>query len=184
MATNITWQWVQGRKRLAFYGKLQWIQQLNAFSWCHCSASNVTDEERVRLAGQRGCTIWLTGLSGRLGDRLYGRYSRWSWHWYCLYCLIRISSSFRKVYYRRCFGVCFTSARQEVLQIGWWVDICYALWITWLTSLNRRQHPIRYGAYLQWRKDTGLTFTAGLNKDLGFSQKDREENIRRIGEVR
>lgn len=24
----------------------------------------------------------------------------------------------------------------------------------------------------------------GLNKDLGFSQKDREENIRRIGEVR
>jgi adenylylsulfate kinase len=24
----------------------------------------------------------------------------------------------------------------------------------------------------------------GLNKDLGFSEKDRNENIRRIGEVR
>lgn len=28
------------------------------------SASTVTDEERQKLTGQRGATLWLTGLSG------------------------------------------------------------------------------------------------------------------------
>ncbi|KAK9898311.1 adenylylsulfate kinase [Cystobasidium minutum MCA 4210] len=82
------------------------------------SASAVTPEERVRLTGQKGCTIWLTGLSASGKSTI---------------------------------AVALESA---LLQLQ------------------------KHAALLD-----GDNVRFGLNKDLGFSQKDREENIRRIGEV-
>lgn len=34
--------------------------------YTHNSASTVTNEDRIKLAGQQGVTIWLTGLSGTI----------------------------------------------------------------------------------------------------------------------
>merc|ERR1711939_1066570 len=81
-------------------------------------ASNVSEEERRKLAGQQGVTIWLTGLSASGKSTL---------------------------------AVALESA---------------------LLQLGKRA----------FRLD-GDNIRFGLNKDLGFSAKDREENIRRIGEV-
>lgn len=46
-------------------------------------------------------------------------------------------------------------------------------------SLERRLLDKGFKAYLL----DGDTVRSGLNKDLGFSEEDRKENIRRIGEV-
>lgn len=81
-------------------------------------ASTVTEEERQRLTGQRGATLWLTGLSASGKSTL---------------------------------GVALEAA---ILQLG------------------KRAYRL-----------DGDNIRFGLNKDLGFSEKDRNENIRRIGEV-
>ena len=78
----------------------------------------ITREERRKLLGQRGATIWLTGLSG--------------------------------------------SGKST---------IAYAL----------EQVLIQRGKYAYCLD--GDNIRHGLNKNLGFSAEDREENIRRIGEV-
>jgi adenylylsulfate kinase len=78
----------------------------------------VTREERQRNMGQKGCTVWMTGLSGSGKSTI---------------------------------AVAF---EQVLLQRG-------------------------YHAY---RLD-GDNVRHGLNKNLGFSAEDRDENIRRIGEV-
>ena len=63
------------------------------------------------------------------------------------------------------------------------------LWLTGLSASGKstiatalEQTLLQRGLHA-YRLD-GDNIRFGLNKDLGFSQKDREENIRRIGEVR
>lgn len=65
----------------------------------------------------------------------------------------------------------------------------FTLWFTGLSASGKstiaialEQHLLHLGL-AAYRLD-GDNIRFGLNKDLGFSQKDREENIRRIGEVR
>jgi adenylylsulfate kinase len=62
------------------------------------------------------------------------------------------------------------------------------LWLTGLSASGKstiatalEQVLLQRGLHA-YRLD-GDNVRFGLNKDLGFSQKDREENIRRIGEV-
>ncbi len=81
-------------------------------------AGNVTRQERARNLGQKGCTVWLTGLSA--------------------------------------------SGKSTIA-----VALEQAL-------LERGHHAYRLD---------GDNIRLGLNKNLGFSAQDREENIRRIGEV-
>lgn len=78
----------------------------------------VSQQERQELLGQKGLTIWLTGLSA--------------------------------------------SGKSTIA-----------------TALEQHLLHLRKSAF---RLD-GDNIRFGLNKDLGFSEKDREENIRRIGEV-
>ncbi|RHZ75777.1 hypothetical protein Glove_209g144 [Diversispora epigaea] len=80
--------------------------------------SNVSREEREKLLGQKGLTVWFTGLSAS------GKST--------------IASALEK----------------QLLQMK-------------ISSYRLDGDNIRFG----------------LNKDLGFGQKDREENIRRIAEV-
>lgn len=63
------------------------------------------------------------------------------------------------------------------------------LWLTGLSASGKstiatalEQILLQRGLHA-YRLD-GDNIRFGLNKDLGFSPKDREENIRRIGEVR
>jgi adenylyl-sulfate kinase len=79
---------------------------------------HITREERCRLLGQKGCTVWLTGLPS-------------------------------------CGKSTIAMALEQVL--------------------FQRKHP----AYVL----DGDNIRHGLNKNLGFSAADREENIRRIAEV-
>ena len=79
---------------------------------------HVTREERARLLGQKGATLWFTGLSGS------GKST-----------------------------IAFT-LEHALVQLG---HLAYVL--------------------------DGDNIRHGLNKNLGFSAADREENIRRIGEV-
>ena len=80
--------------------------------------STVTRAEREQISGHRGCTVWLTGLSG--------------------------------------------SGKSTVANL-----LEKALWERGVRGFVLDGDNIRHG----------------LNKDLGFSPKDRTENIRRIGEV-
>jgi len=80
--------------------------------------STVTRAEREGINGHRGCTVWLTGLSG--------------------------------------------SGKSTVANL-----LEKALWERGVRSYVLDGDNVRHG----------------LNKDLGFSPKDRTENIRRIGEV-
>ena len=80
--------------------------------------STVTRDEREAISGHRGCTVWLTGLSG--------------------------------------------SGKSTVANL-----LEKALWERGVRSYVLDGDNVRHG----------------LNKDLGFSPKDRTENIRRIGEV-
>lgn len=79
---------------------------------------NVTAEERQKNMGQKGCTLWMTGLSGSGKSTV-------------------------------------AVALEQVL-------------------LQRGKHAYRLD---------GDNIRMGLNKNLGFSAEDRDENIRRIGEV-
>ena len=63
------------------------------------------------------------------------------------------------------------------------------LWFTGLSASGKstiatalEQHLLHLG-HGSYRLD-GDNVRFGLNKDLGFSEKDRNENIRRIAEVR
>lgn len=65
----------------------------------------------------------------------------------------------------------------------------FTLWFTGLSASGKstvatalEQHLLHLGL-AAYRLD-GDNVRFGLNKDLGFSDKDRTENIRRIGEVR
>jgi adenylylsulfate kinase len=80
--------------------------------------TTVSRAERESISGHRGCTVWLTGLSG--------------------------------------------SGKSTVANL-----LEKALWERGVRSFVLDGDNIRHG----------------LNKDLGFSPKDRTENIRRIGEV-
>ncbi len=79
---------------------------------------NVTPEERQKNMGQKGCTLWMTGLSGSGKSTV-------------------------------------AVALEQVL-------------------MQRGKHAYRLD---------GDNIRMGLNKNLGFSAEDRDENIRRIGEV-
>ncbi|CAG8682791.1 1276_t:CDS:2, partial [Racocetra fulgida] len=79
---------------------------------------NISRIEREKLLGQKGLTIWFTGLSASGKSTLA------------------------------------SALEQQLLHLG---SSCYRL--------------------------DGDNIRFGLNKDLGFEQKDREENIRRIAEV-
>ncbi|KDN52406.1 putative MET14-ATP adenosine-5`-phosphosulfate 3`-phosphotransferase [Tilletiaria anomala UBC 951] len=62
------------------------------------------------------------------------------------------------------------------------------LWLTGLSASGKSTIATALEQYLLHRglhayRLDGDNIRFGLNKDLGFSQKDREENIRRIGEV-
>ena len=84
----------------------------------HWHEGDVTTEDRNKLLGQKGATIWFTGLSGS------GKST------------IAVALE----------GVIFDMGR-----------LCYRL--------------------------DGDNVRLGINKNLGFSAEDREENIRRIGEI-
>lgn len=65
----------------------------------------------------------------------------------------------------------------------------FTVWFTGLSgsgkstiSIALEQHLLHLGL-AAYRLD-GDNIRFGLNKDLGFSERDRNENIRRIGEVR
>ena len=49
----------------------------------------------------------------------------------------------------------------------------------WMVTISDKVCYIRWS----WRADLMILLTSGLNKNLGFSPEDREENIRRISEV-
>ncbi len=85
-------------------------------TWHH---SSVTHQERSALRGQKGFTLWFTGLSA--------------------------------------------SGKSTI-------------------AIALEQHLLHLGL-AAYRLD-GDNVRFGLNKDLGFSEKDRNENIRRIAEVR
>ncbi len=64
----------------------------------------------------------------------------------------------------------------------------FTIWFTGLSASGKstiatalEQHLLHNG-YASYRLD-GDNVRFGLNKDLGFSEKDRNENIRRIAEV-
>ncbi|KAI9656860.1 MAG: Adenylyl-sulfate kinase [Bathelium mastoideum] len=78
----------------------------------------LTRRERNELRGQRGCTVWFTGLSASGKSTIA------------------------------------TALEQHLLHLG-------------LATYRLDGDNVRFG----------------LNKDLGFSERDRNENIRRIGEV-
>ena len=65
----------------------------------------------------------------------------------------------------------------------------FTLWFTGLSASGKSTIAIALEQYLlhlglaAYRLD-GDNVRFGLNRDLGFSEKDRVENIRRIGEVR
>lgn len=101
------------------------------------SESSVTEEMRNKLTGQKGATVWLTGLSGESLSI-----------WACRSQLISARTGSGK----STIGVALEAA---------------------LLQLGKRA----------FRLD-GDNVRFGLNKDLGFSEKDRNENIRRIGEVK
>ena len=101
-----------------------------------CDPGAVTPEERHELLGQRGLTIWLTGLSAS------GKVKRYSTYHSTRYCLMQGQSTIA------------VALEQQLL------------------------HLKRF----TYRLD-GDNIRFGLNKDLGFSETDRNENIRRIGEV-
>ncbi|GJJ06384.1 hypothetical protein Clacol_000575 [Clathrus columnatus] len=84
----------------------------------NAGAGSVTQQERAQLLGQKGITIWLTGLSA--------------------------------------------SGKSTI-------------------ACALEQHLLHQKRFV-YRLD-GDNIRFGLNKDLGFSEKDRAENIRRIGEV-
>lgn len=84
----------------------------------HWHEGNITRAERQELFGQKGCTIWFTGLSA-------------------------------------CGKSTIAMALEQVL------------------------YSRKHAAYAL----DGDNIRHGLNKNLGFSAADREENIRRIGEV-
>jgi adenylylsulfate kinase len=104
------------------------------------SQGSVNIEERVDLLGQRGVTIWLTGLSasGKVG--------------------LKRNAPILK---------------QSFLQSPHWQS-------TIACALEQHLLHLRKFTY---RLD-GDNVRFGLNKDLGFDEKSRNENIRRIGEVR
>lgn len=88
------------------------------------------------MTGQKGCTLWLTGLSGAslpLIDAKHGAQKR-------------AAASGKST-----LAVALEAA---ILQLG------------------KRAYRL-----------DGDNIRFGLNKDLGFSERDRSENIRRIGEV-
>ena len=65
----------------------------------------------------------------------------------------------------------------------------FTIWFTGLSASGKstiatalEQHLLHLG-FAAYRLD-GDNVRFGLNKDLGFSEKDRNENIRRIAEVR
>jgi len=65
----------------------------------------------------------------------------------------------------------------------------FTIWFTGLSASGKstiatalEQHLLHLG-YAAYRLD-GDNVRFGLNKDLGFTEKDRNENIRRIAEVR
>ncbi len=89
---------------------------LSNITWHH---SSVTHPERNALRGQKGFTLWFTGLSA--------------------------------------------SGKSTI-------------------AIALEQHLLHLGL-AAYRLD-GDNVRFGLNKDLGFSEKDRNENIRRIAEVR
>ncbi len=89
---------------------------LSNITWHH---SSVTHPERSALRGQKGFTLWFTGLSA--------------------------------------------SGKSTI-------------------AIALEQHLLHLGL-AAYRLD-GDNVRFGLNKDLGFSEKDRNENIRRIAEVR
>lgn len=101
-----------------------------------CDPGAVTPEERHGLLGQRGLTIWLTGLSAS------GKVKRYSTYHSTRYCLMQ---------------------RQSTIAVA------------------LEQHLLHLKRFT-YRLD-GDNIRFGLNKDLGFSETDRNENIRRIGEV-
>ncbi|RWQ71095.1 adenylyl-sulfate kinase [Bacillus cereus] len=64
----------------------------------------------------------------------------------------------------------------------------YVLWFTGLSGSGKSTIAMEierqlYNRNIRTYVLDGDNIRHGLNKDLGFSQKDREENIRRIGEV-
>lgn len=121
----------------------------------------VTQEQREELTGQRGVTIWFTGLSGqsslsiaRAPPASYGHVEASP----ALYGSIADhTNSPRTVPGPAASGKSTLACALE------------------LELLQRKKRAFRLD---------GDNVRFGLNKDLGFSPKDREENIRRVGEVR
>lgn len=101
-------------------------------------SGSVTPVERVELLGQKGVTIWLTGLSA--------------------------SGKVRSL---------FLHLKAELL------TPCGAAQSTIACALE--QHLLHLHKFT-YRLD-GDNIRFGLNKDLGFDEHSRTENIRRIGEV-
>ncbi|MCF7859881.1 MAG: adenylyl-sulfate kinase [Candidatus Cloacimonetes bacterium] len=76
--------------------------------------------------------------------------------------------------------------REDREKINYQRGVC--LWFTGLsgsgksTIANELERHLNHSGYRTYLLD-GDNIRLGLNKDLGFSEKDRTENIRRIGEI-
>ena len=127
------------------------------------SDSLLTTKERSLLTGCRGATIWLTGLSGS-GKSTVSARGACTWR-----CTRRLHASAALAENSHRFHE-MTPAR--LARDGAFLEQVGAL-------LEKRL--IEEGL-LAYRLD-GDNVRFGLNKDLGFSEDDRKENIRRIGEV-
>ncbi len=71
------------------------------------------------------------------------------------------------------------TAMHQLPAVVWLTGLSGSGKSTIAVSLERRLLDKGFKAYLL----DGDTVRSGLNKDLGFSEEDRKENIRRIGEV-
>ncbi|KAH0812922.1 hypothetical protein GEV33_009869 [Tenebrio molitor] len=78
--------------------------------------------------------------------------------------------------------------RLQVSPSRWWSDRGCTVWFTGLSGAGKTSIAFELEAYLiqhgipAYGLD-GDNMRTGLNKDLGFSKQDREENIRRVAEV-
>ena len=141
----------------------------------------LTRDERNRYRGQEGMTIWLTGLSASGKSTIATALEQHLLH--------NGVAAYRLdgIYLKACLTMscCLAHLFNNWGAFGW---LSHFL----LGSGGPVMHFMCIPHLLpakKWGVTPGSTYTGdnvrfGLNKDLGFSEKDRNENIRRIAEVR
>lgn len=132
-------------------------------------------------AGFRGCTVWLTGLSGAgkttISFALEGKTSVVRCYIFIMWVIVNLLTRYKKksfnlidIYHSRLLKISHEIyVYNQDLQVK---QEWYFLPSEYLVSQGIPAYSL-----------DGDNIRTGLNKNLGFTQEDREENIRRISEV-